>query len=344
MLAALNGVLGDYLEASGNPLAIRMSLRRKGSALQLDKNALAAAIPNAGGRLLILAHGLCMNDLQWKRQGHDHGAALARDLGYTPVYLHYNSGRHISTNGREFSGLLDALLSAWPAPVDELTIIGHSMGGLLARSAWHYGMAEGRAWPLKLKGLVFLGTPHHGAPMERGGNWIDIALGLSPTPRRCHGWARSAAPASRTCATATCSTRTGAAATVLRGHPAITKRCRCLKTCSASHLPPPRASRRAISGQTDRRRTGAVGKRAGLACETQPQPGIPRKPTVDRLRDWPPRPARSTRSVCASERVAGWQRLADVPVVSVPDAGRLPASAPRSVLPAVSPVSHRRSG
>lgn len=180
VLAALNGVLGDYLEASGNPLAIRMSLRRKGSALQLDKNALAAAIPNAGGKLLILAHGLCMNDLQWKRQGHDHGAALAYDLGYTPVYLHYNSGRHISTNGRELSGLLDALLSAWPTPVDELTIIGHSMGGLLARSAWHYGMAEDRAWPLKLKGLVFLGTPHHGAPMERGGNWIDITLGLSP--------------------------------------------------------------------------------------------------------------------------------------------------------------------
>lgn len=180
VLAVLNGVLGDYLEASGNPLAIRMSLRRNGNALQLDKNALAAAIPNAGGKLLILAHGLCMNDLQWKRQGHDHGAALARDLGCTPVYLHYNSGRHISTNGREFSSLLDALLSAWPAPVDELAIIGHSMGGLLARSAWHYGKEEGCAWPQKLKRLVFLGTPHHGAPMERGGNWIDITLGLSP--------------------------------------------------------------------------------------------------------------------------------------------------------------------
>jgi hypothetical protein len=180
VLAALNGVMGDYLEASGNPLAIRMRLRRDGHPLQLDKTALSSAMPHASGRLLVLAHGLCMNDLQWKRQGHDHGAALERDLGYTPVYLHYNSGRHISTNGREFADLLEALLANWPVPVKELAILGHSMGGLLARSAWHYGTAAGHAWPRRLKKLVFLGTPHHGAPMERGGNWIDITLGVSP--------------------------------------------------------------------------------------------------------------------------------------------------------------------
>ncbi len=180
ILAVLNGVLGDYLEASGNPLAIHMHLRRDGRPLQLDKAALSSAIPNAGGKLLVLAHGLCMNDLQWKRQGHDHGAALARDLGCTSVYLHYNSGRHISVNGREFADLLEALLAHWPVPVKELTILGHSMGGLLARSAWHYGTAAGHAWPQRLKKLVFLGTPHHGAPMERGGNWIDITLGASP--------------------------------------------------------------------------------------------------------------------------------------------------------------------
>lgn len=180
VLAALNGVLGDYLEASANPLAIRMSLRRNGHALQLDKPALATALPNAGGKLLVLVHGLCMNDLQWQRQGHDHGAALAADLGFTPLYLHYNSGRHVSTNGREFAELLEALLASWPGPVEELDILGHSMGGLLARSAWHYGTAAHHAWPQRLKKIVFLGTPHHGAPMERGGNWIDITLGLSP--------------------------------------------------------------------------------------------------------------------------------------------------------------------
>lgn len=180
VLAILNGVLGDYLEDNGNPLAIRMCMRRGGRPLSLEKTALSAAIPGAGGKLLVLAHGLCMNDLQWTRQGHDHGAALQRDLGYTPVYLYYNSGRHISTNGRELADLLEALLGNWPVPVEELAILGHSMGGLLARSAWHYGMAAGHAWPRQLKKLIFLGTPHHGAPMERGGNWIDTLLGISP--------------------------------------------------------------------------------------------------------------------------------------------------------------------
>ncbi len=180
ILSALNGVLGDHLEAKGNPLAIRMRLRRAGQALRMEKAALAAAFPNAGGRLLVLVHGLCMNDLQWQRQGHDHGVALESELGYSAVYLHYNSGRHISSNGREFAGLLEALLDNWPVPVHELSILGHSMGGLLARSAWHYGTTAGHAWPRRLKKLVFLGTPHHGAPLERGGNWIDFLLGASP--------------------------------------------------------------------------------------------------------------------------------------------------------------------
>ena len=179
VLAALNGVLGDHLVTSRNPLAISMRLRRNGQALEAGP-ALAEAIPRPGGKLLVLAHGLCMNDLQWDRKGHDHGAALARDLGYTPVYLHYNSGLHISTNGRAFADLLESLVARWPAPVEELAILGHSMGGLVARSACHYGREAGHAWPRHLKKLVFLGTPHHGSPLEVGGNWVDVLLGTSP--------------------------------------------------------------------------------------------------------------------------------------------------------------------
>jgi hypothetical protein len=115
LLAALNGVLGDYLAASNNPLAITMRLRRGGVALPLERQPLAAAIPQAGGKLLVLLHGLCMNDLQWKRKRHDHGAALERDFAYTPVYLHYNSGLHISTNGRAFAEQLETLVRRWPA-------------------------------------------------------------------------------------------------------------------------------------------------------------------------------------------------------------------------------------
>src|SRR5207248_1368031 len=76
-----------------------------------------------------------MSDLGWTRKGHDHGAALARDLGYSTVYLHYNSGLHVSTNGRAFATLLESLVEEWPVPVEEMTIVAHSMGGLVTRSA-----------------------------------------------------------------------------------------------------------------------------------------------------------------------------------------------------------------
>jgi pimeloyl-ACP methyl ester carboxylesterase len=176
LLAALNGVLGDYLAASNNPLAITMRLRRGGIALPGDRHALAAAIPQAGGKLVVLLHGLCMNDLQWRRKGHDHGAALARDLGYTAVYLHYNSGVHVSINGRAFAESLETLVQRWPVPLTELVLIGHSMGGLVARSACHYGGHARHEWVRRLDKLVFVGTPHHGAPLERGGHWVDMLL------------------------------------------------------------------------------------------------------------------------------------------------------------------------
>jgi pimeloyl-ACP methyl ester carboxylesterase len=124
--------------------------------------------------------------LQWNHErsdhsaSHDHGAALVRDLGYTAIYLHYNSGRHIATNGEEFARVLENLVQQWPEPITELTIIGHSMGGLVARSARAYAKVEKHVWLKRLKKIIFLGTPHHGAPLERAGNWLDILLDVSP--------------------------------------------------------------------------------------------------------------------------------------------------------------------
>ena len=180
LLAALNGVIGDHLAASGNPLAIPMQLRRNGHPLVLTRQDLAASIPRPGGRILLLLHGLCMNDLKWRRKGHDHGEALAEAAGFTPVYLHYNSGQHVSTNGRAFADIMETLLQAWPVPVEDLVIIGHSMGGLVAHSACHYARLGGQTWLQHLRQLVFLGTPHHGTPFERGGNWVTVFLEVSP--------------------------------------------------------------------------------------------------------------------------------------------------------------------
>ena len=180
VIAALNGVLGDHLAETGNPLAITEQLRHEGKPLQLDAQSLAAAMPKATGKIVVFVHGLCMNDLQWRRNGRDHSAALCADARFTPVWLHYNSGLHISSNGRLLAGMLDALLQAWPVPVEELAVVAHSMGGLVSRSAHHYGTRAGHGWMRRLKKIVFLGTPHHGAPLERGGNWIDVVLDASP--------------------------------------------------------------------------------------------------------------------------------------------------------------------
>jgi len=180
VLAALNGVLGDHLARTANPLAIRMALRRDGRALVPRRDALAAALPDAGERVLVLVHGLCMNDLQWRRSGHDHGAALAASLGFTPLYLHYASGLHVSTNGRALAHLLEQLLAQWPRPVARFAIVGHSMGGLVARSALHYGRAAGLHWTDRLDDLACLGTPHHGAPLERAGQDIHMLLDATP--------------------------------------------------------------------------------------------------------------------------------------------------------------------
>ena len=184
VVSALNGVIGDHLVGSVNPMAITMQLRRDGQALPLTKKALSRAIPNASGRILLMVHGLCMSDLQWQRNGHDHGAALAADAAFatpfTTVYLHYNSGQHISVSGRAFAEQLQALLKAWPVPVEELSILAHSMGGLVTRSACDFAEQAGHRWLAKLKKIIFLGTPHFGAPLERGGNWVNVILDASP--------------------------------------------------------------------------------------------------------------------------------------------------------------------
>ncbi len=180
VLAALNGVMGDRLVEDSNPLATAMGFYRQGR--PLDPAALGAA-GAASGHLVVLVHGLCMNDLQWEHEGHDHGAHLAQALGCTPVYLRYNTGLHTSTNGAELARQLQALVAAWPVPVTRLSIVGHSMGGLVARSACQQAELAALPWRGMLQHLVCLGTPHHGAPLERAGHWVDALLGSTPYSR-----------------------------------------------------------------------------------------------------------------------------------------------------------------
>lgn len=180
LIATLNGVMGDALVESHNALATPMTLRYQGA--PLDWQAMPTDLPREG-RVLLMVHGLCMNDLQWQTlyQGEpvNHGEQLANALGYQPLYVRYNSGLPIAQNGQALALLLEQLLTHWPGDLKEITIMGYSMGGLVARSACHHACVDGLIWPVHLANLIFLGTPHHGAPLEHAGHWLEQLLPAS---------------------------------------------------------------------------------------------------------------------------------------------------------------------
>ena len=180
LIATLNGVMGDALVESHNALATPMTLRYQGE--PLDWQAMPTDLPREG-RVLLMVHGLCMSDLQWQTlyQGEsvNHGEQLANALGYQPFYVRYNSGLPIAQNGQALALLLEQLLTHWPGDLKEITIMGYSMGGLVARSTCHHAGVAGLTWPAHLANLIFLGTPHHGAPLEHAGHWLEQLLPAS---------------------------------------------------------------------------------------------------------------------------------------------------------------------
>ena len=112
----------------------------------------------------------------------NYGVLLQRDLGYTPFYLRYNTGRHISENGRNLDQLMNELIAALPVAIDEIIFITHSMGGLVTRSACGYGLRHESAWIKKVRKLFYLGSPHLGAPLEKFGNAAAFVLKNFPRP------------------------------------------------------------------------------------------------------------------------------------------------------------------
>jgi triacylglycerol lipase len=193
--AVLNGLFGDALAEQGSSLAIPLTFRNAaGDELPLDHDGLGRALPNAGARLCVLVHGLMMSESAWKfagRQQLTYGELLARERGVSPVYVRYDTGRHISTNGRELAAKLQRLVNAWPVRVREIDLIGHSMGGLLIRSACHYGtdratlrdrLRRRGPWPAKVKRVVLLGVPNRGANLEVIANLTSAALWSVPNP------------------------------------------------------------------------------------------------------------------------------------------------------------------
>jgi pimeloyl-ACP methyl ester carboxylesterase len=174
-LAALNGLYGSHLEARGNPLALPLTIRSDG---------------DPAARVAVFVHGLFETDEAWRvpplggaPERPTYGDRLRDELGMTPLYVRYNTGLHVSDNGRRLAAQLAELERDWPIPIEEIALVGHSMGGLVARSACHYGALEEHPWSRAVRHVFCLGSPHLGADLEKGANVLGWALGRLPETR-----------------------------------------------------------------------------------------------------------------------------------------------------------------
>ncbi len=177
--SAVNGLIGDRLVRERPHLAISMAVRSHGRDVPLDPEGLAAAFPAPTGRLVVFMHGLCENEAYWNKNraevGTTYGEALAA-RGWTPVFLRGNTGLPLRENGVALAALLQQLVEAWPVEVTRISLVGHSMGGLIMRAAAAVvagedaGPATGpaTAWAARVSDVITLGTPHLGAPIARG--------------------------------------------------------------------------------------------------------------------------------------------------------------------------------
>jgi hypothetical protein len=199
VIGAISGFWGDRIAEEQPALAPQLRMRLHGGALRRLPANLAADATEAGGatgRLVVFAHGLCETDLCWsfaaERRWGDrtctYGSMLRDADGWTPIYLNCNTGVHISANGLELAEQLEDLVARWPVEVTEIALVGHSLGGLVARSAAHQGELLGHAWVGPLRHIVGLGAPHLGAPLERFTNWGTHRLGRLPETQPFAVW------------------------------------------------------------------------------------------------------------------------------------------------------------
>lgn len=184
-LAALNGIWGDTIAERHPDLAVSATLRAGGQDLRLHPAFVAEAVPEATGRIVVFVHGLSGSDRWWTgatapNAQASYGERLSADLGYVPLYVHYNSGRAVSDNGRDLAELLDRLVDVWPVPVERMALIGHSMGGLVIRSACRHADLADHRWISTVGTVVTLGTPHLGAPLEKAVHVTERLLTVAP--------------------------------------------------------------------------------------------------------------------------------------------------------------------
>lgn len=114
------------------------------------------------GRVVVLIHGLDEGGTIW-----DNAAPPLSSAGYTLLRFNYPNDQHIPHSA---DALAEALRELRERGVRSVTIVGHSMGGLVARDvltrpAHYHGDARGNDEFPAVTRLIMLGTPQHGSAL-----------------------------------------------------------------------------------------------------------------------------------------------------------------------------------
>ncbi|MFT4189765.1 MAG: alpha/beta fold hydrolase [Aeromicrobium sp.] len=187
VVAAVNGLVGDELRRLDDPQAITMAIRVDGSDVPATGWPLREAFRDATSHVVVFVHGLCEDDESWnamrKSQGSTYGERIVAETDGTPVFVRYNTGLHISENGKHLDALMRQLVENWPTRVTRVTLVGHSMGGLVVRAATNHATATSGTWTGLVRDVVCLGTPHAGAALEKAAHAGARVLRFLPESR-----------------------------------------------------------------------------------------------------------------------------------------------------------------
>ena len=125
----------------------------------------------------VLVHGLFVDEQNWTLGPDPLASRLFPDFGWAPILVRFNTGRHISLNGEALADKLVELHQSWGSALGRVQLLGHSMGGLVARSALAALESRGADVLNHVERLFLLATPNQGADLERIGNAVEVSLG-----------------------------------------------------------------------------------------------------------------------------------------------------------------------
>lgn len=183
--AVVRGLWGDKLGRHESRMSPAMTIHDHQDRPVVVGPGLDAALPSASSRIVVLVHGLMKTARCWHDKGGAPGLfrALEDNPYLTPLAVNYNTGLSVEANGAELASLLQQLHVHWPRPVESIALVGHSMGGLVVRSACAAASAARHGWVDKASTVVTIGTPHRGAPLEKLVHVAARGLGVAPQTR-----------------------------------------------------------------------------------------------------------------------------------------------------------------